>query len=137
MPGYGKRGFGIFDIDFSFAIVVDVAVGRSKGKDGTVWKYPGDGCCFPFAVDVVVSNFDFDFELDASASRSVGSGVNNSSPPAGTPFLAALALALSSLFAFALSPAFANISLAAMAFLSASSLAILSRFCILAILRFF
>ena len=115
--GKGKRGFGIVDTDVVLADV-DVAVGSSKGRDGTVWKYPGDGCCFPlFVVDAgagvdvgFVSSFDF--ALDPSPSPStMGSGVNRL--PSDTPFLAALARALSSLFAFALSPPFANISLAA------------------------
>jgi hypothetical protein len=112
-------------------------VGREGGRDGTVWKYPGDGCCFPlFVVDIDSFVSSFDFELDPSFSPSiVESGVNRFSP-SGTP-LAALALALSSLFALALSPPFANISLAACAFLSASSFAILSKFCILAILSSF
>ena len=119
--GKGKWGFGIFDTDVVLADA-DVAVGSSKGRDGTVWKYPGDGCCFPlFVVDdgakVEVDCFvsSFNFELDPSPSTSiVDFGVNRLSPsPSVTPFLAALALALSSLFALALSPPLANISLAA------------------------
>ena len=107
--GKGKSGFGIVDTLF----VLVEAVGREGGRDGTVWKYPGDGCCFPlFVVDdgADVVCFVSDFEPSPSPSI-VGSGVNRS--PSDTPFLAALALALSSLFALALSPPLANISLAA------------------------
>ena len=72
--GKGKWGFGIFDTDVVLADA-DVAVGSSKGRDGTVWKYPGDGCCFPlFVVEVEVDvGFvpSFDFELDPSPSPSI------------------------------------------------------------------